>query len=100
MIDLLYGNQMKNKTFFNGDCNKWIFPKNYNVEPETLYEVEYTTKQNGDLIDWNCLYIVTSIKPVSTLMSHIHVIVEKFNSINSSEDFEEWFNKYFILKEK
>lgn len=49
MVDLLYGNQMKDKTFFNGDCRKWIFPKDCSIESETLYEVEYTVKQNGDL---------------------------------------------------
>lgn len=100
MVDLLYGNQMKDKTFFNGDCRKWIFPKDCSIESETLYEVEYTIKQSGDLIDWNCLYTVTSIKPVSKLMSQISIILEKFNSINSTKDFEEWFNNYFILKEK
>ena len=51
MVNLLYGNQMKDKTFFNGDCKKWISPKDCSIESETLYEVEYTIKQSGDLID-------------------------------------------------
>ena len=62
--------------------------------------LEHYKQENGDLIDWNCLYTVTSIKPVSKLMAQISIILEKFNSINSSKDFEEWFNNYFILKEK
>ena len=27
---------MKDKTFFNGDCRKWIFPKDCSIESETL----------------------------------------------------------------
>lgn len=70
-------------------------PKDCNIESETLYEVEYTIKQSGDLIDWNCLYTVTSIKPVSKLMAQISIILEKFNS-----SLKILKSGLFILKEK
>lgn len=37
MVDLLYGNQMKDKTFFNGDCRKWIFSENVHIDKDTGY---------------------------------------------------------------
>lgn len=70
-------------------------PKDCNIESETLYEVEYTIKQSGDLIDWNCLYTVTSIKPVSKLMAQISIKLEKFNS-----SLKILKSGLFILKEK
>lgn len=97
MVDLLYGNQMKDKTFFNGDCRKWIFPKDCSIESETLYEVKYTIKQSGDLIDWNCLYTVTSIKPVSELVERINYIVNTFNKMNSADSFEKWLKERYKL---
>lgn len=97
MRELKYGDQMQDYTCCNGDSIKWIFPEIIHINKDTLYEVEYTESNNSDPSDFSCIYKVTYIKPVSTLVERINYIVNIFNKMNQADAFEKWFREHYKL---
>ena len=97
MRELKYGDQMQDYTCGNGDLIKWIFPEIIHINKDTLYEVEYTESNNSDPSDFSCIYRVTYIKPVSTLVERINYIVNIFNKMNQADAFEKWFREHYKL---
>lgn len=97
MRELKYGDQMQDYTCGNGDPIKWIFPENVHIDKDTLYEVEYIESNNSDPSDCSCIYRVTYIKPVSTLVERINYIVNIFNKMNQADAFEKWFREHYKL---
>lgn len=97
MRELKYGSQMQDYTYDNGDSIKWIFPEIIHINKDTLYEVEYTESNNSDPSDFSCIYRVTYIKLVSTLVERINYIVNIFNKMNQADAFEKWFREHYKL---
>lgn len=93
MRELKYGDQMQDHFCAYGNPIKWVFPKNIYIDKESLYEVEYQESNNSD----SCIYKVTYIKPVSTLIERINYIVNIFNKMNQADTFEKWFRKHYKL---
>lgn len=88
---------MQDYTCGNGDSIKWIFPEIIHIDKDTLYEVEYQNSSSSDPSDFSCIYKVTYIKPVSTLVEHINYIVNTFNKMNSADSFEKWLKERYKL---
>ena len=97
MRELKYGSQMRDYTCGNGDSIKWIFSDNVHIDKDTLYEVEYQNSSSSDPSDFSCIYKVTYIKPVSTLVERINYIVNIFNKMNQADAFEKWFREHYKL---
>ena len=97
MRELKYGSQMQDYTCGNGDSIKWIFPEIIHIDKDTLYEVEYQNSSSSDPSDFSCIYKVTYIKPVSTLVERINYIVNTFNKMNSADSFEKWLKERYKL---
>ena len=97
MRELKYGDQMQDYTCGNGDSIKWIFPKIIHINKDTLYEVKYQVIDSADPSDFSCIYRVTYIKPVSTLVERINYIVNIFNKMNQADAFEKWFREHYKL---
>lgn len=97
MRELKYGDQMQDYTCGNGDSIRWVFPENVHIDKNTLYEVEYQESNNSDPSDFSCIYRVTYIKPVSTLVERINYIVNVFNQTNQVDTFEKWFREHYKL---
>lgn len=93
MRELRYGEKMQDYTCSTGYQIKWIFPENIHINKDTLYEIEYkVTKYYSQ-----CVYKVTHIKPVSSLIERINFIVNMFNKMNQTDDFEKWFRERYKL---
>lgn len=75
---------------------KWIFPKNVHINEDSLYEVEYQVIEDEQ--NSSCIYKVTYIKPVSTLVERINYIINIFNQMNNAENFDKWFRKHYKLQ--
>ena len=93
MRELRYGDQIKDYT-----CNaeyqiKWTFPGNIHINKDTLYEIEYKVTKDYR----QCVYKVTHIKPVSSLIERINFIVNMFNKMNQTDNFEKWFRERYKL---
>lgn len=79
-----------------GEYIKWVFPKNVHISKDALYEVEYQVIEDEQ--NSSCIYKVTYIKPVSTLVERINYIINIFNQTNKAEDFDKWFKKHYKLQ--
>ena len=93
MRELRYGEQMQDYTFSTGYQIKWAFPENVRIIKDTLYEIEYQVTKDYR----QCVYKVAHIKPVSSLIERINFIVNMFNKMNETDDFEKWFRERYKL---
>lgn len=97
MKELKYGSEIQGFTITNGDFLKYILPENIYVDKDTLYEIEYQLFSCDDPKNFSHICKVIHIKPVSTLLQHINNIVNKFNKIEQSDTFIEWFREHYKL---
>ena len=93
MRELRYGDQIQDYT-----CNaeyqiKWTFPGNIHINKDTLYEIEYKVTKTQN----QCIYKVTYIKPVNAFIERINFIVNMFNKMNQTDNFEKWFRERYKL---
>ena len=93
MRELRYGDQIQDYT-----CNaeyqiKQTFPGNIHINKDTLYEIEYKVTKTKN----QCIYKVTYIKPVNAFIERINFIVNMFNKMNETDDFEKWFRERYKL---
>lgn len=95
MRELKYDFEMQDGLYL-GESIKWIFPKNVQISKDALYEVEYQIIK--DTQNSSCIYKVTYIKPVSSLIERINYIINTFNQTNKADDFEKWFRKRYKLQ--
>lgn len=93
MRELRYGDQMQDYTCSTGYQIKWTFPENVHIIKDTLYKIEYQVTKDYR----QCVYKVTHIKPVSSLIERINFIVNMFNKMNQTDDFEKWFRERYKL---
>lgn len=93
MRELRYGDQMQDYTYNAEYQIKWTFPKIMHINKDTLYEIEYQVTKDYR----QCVYKVTHIKPVSSLIERINFIVNIFNKMNETNDFEKWFKEHYKL---
>ena len=93
MRELRYGEKMQDYTCSTAYQIKWIFPEIMHINKDTLYEIEYKVTKDYR----QCVYKVTYIKPVSSLIERINFIVNMFNKMNQTDDFEKWFRERYKL---
>ena len=63
------------------------------INKDSLYEIEYkVTKTQNQYI-----YKVIYIKPVNAFIERINFIVNMFNKMNKTDDFEKWFRERYKL---
>ena len=89
MRELRYCDQMQDYI-----CNaeyqiKQTFPENIHINKDTLYEIEYKVTKTQN----QCLYQITYIKSVNAFIERINFIVNMFNKMNETDDFEKWFRE-------
>lgn len=93
MRELRYGEQMQDYTCSTGYQIKWTFPEIMHINKDTLYEIEYQVTKDYR----QCVYKVTHIKPVNEFIERINFIVNMFNKMNQTDDFEKWFRERYKL---
>ena len=97
MRELRYGEKMQDYTCSTGYQIKWIFPENIHINKDALYEIEYQVDTIQNKSSYSHVYKITYIKPVNEFIERINFIVNMFNKMNQTDDFEKWFRERYKL---
>ena len=89
---------MQDYTFCDGDSIKQEFPEPIHINKDILYEIEFNIIRDSNPSSFSCVYKVSYIKPVSSLIESINYIVNMFNDMHPTITFEKWFREHYKLQ--